>query len=64
MGYNDEVICAFSEPSLTTVKQPKKLMGETAANLLIDIIERKKIENKNIILKTEIIERRSTAQFK
>ncbi len=64
MGYNDEVICAFSEPSLTTVKQPKKLMGETAANLLIDIIERKKIVNKNIILKTEIIERRSTAQFK
>jgi DNA-binding LacI/PurR family transcriptional regulator len=62
MGYNDEVICAFSDPSLTTVKQPKKLMGETAANLLLDIIERKKIENMNIVLKTEIIERKSTAK--
>jgi LacI family transcriptional regulator len=63
MGYNDEVICAFSEPSLTTVKQPKKLMGETAANLLIDIIEHKKIENKNIVLATEIIKRKSTANI-
>jgi LacI family transcriptional regulator len=61
MGYNDEMICAFSDPPLTTVKQPKKLMGETAANLLIDIIEKKKIENKNIILDTEIIIRGTTA---
>jgi len=64
MGYNDEVICAFSDPALTTIKQPKRLMGETAANLLIDIIEHKKIENKNIVLTTEIIERKSTAYFK
>ncbi len=61
MGFNDEMICAFSDPPLTTVKQPKKLMGETAANLLIDIIEKKKIENKNIILNTEIIIRGTTA---
>jgi LacI family transcriptional regulator len=61
MGFNDEMICAFSDPPLTTVKQPKKLMGETAANLLIDIIEKKKIENKNIILDTEIIKRGTTA---
>ncbi|MCG2789412.1 MAG: substrate-binding domain-containing protein, partial [Actinomycetia bacterium] len=60
MGFNNEIICAFSDPALTTVKQPKKLMGETAANLLLDIIEGKKIENKNIILQTEIIERSST----
>jgi len=60
MGFNNEIICAFSDPTLTTVKQPKKLMGETAANLLLDIIEGKKIENKNIILQTEIIERSST----
>ncbi len=61
VGFNDEVICAFSDPPLTTVKQPKKLMGETAANLLIDIIEKKEIVNKNIILDTEIIVRGTTA---
>ncbi|MCL4417598.1 MAG: substrate-binding domain-containing protein, partial [Actinobacteria bacterium] len=53
-------ICAFSDPTLTTIKQPKKLMGKTAANLLLDIIEGKKIRNKNIVLETEIIERNST----
>jgi len=61
MGFNDEIICAFSDPPLTTVKQFKKPMGETAANLLIDIIERKKIENNNIVLDTEIIHRGTTA---
>jgi len=36
-------------------------MGATAANLLLDIIEGKKVENKNIVLETEIIVRGSTA---
>jgi LacI family transcriptional regulator len=61
MGFNNEIICEFSDPTLTTVKQPKKLMGKTAANLLIDIIEGKKIESNRIILTTEVIERNSTA---
>jgi DNA-binding LacI/PurR family transcriptional regulator len=61
MGFNNEIICAFSDPTLTTVKQPKKLMGETAANLLLDIIEGKKIISKRIILDTTVIKRDSTA---
>lgn len=60
MGFNNEIICAFSDPALTTVRQPKKSMGQTAVNLLLDIIEDKKIEKKNIVLETEIIERSST----
>jgi len=61
MGFNNEIICAFSDPTLTTVKQPKKLMGETAANLLLDIVEGKKIISKRIILDTTVIKRDSTA---
>lgn len=61
MGFNNEIICAFSDPPLTTVKQPKKLMGETAADLLLNIVEGKKIENDHIVLDTSIIERSSTA---
>jgi DNA-binding LacI/PurR family transcriptional regulator len=59
-GFNNEIISEFTEPSLTTVKQPKKLMGQIAMNLLIDIIEGKPVENKNIILPTELIIRKST----
>jgi len=60
VGFNNEIVCEFSDPSLTTIKQPKKLMGQTAMNLLIDIIEGKLVENKNIILPTELIIRKST----
>lgn len=61
MGFNNEVVCEFSDPPLTTVKQPKKLMGITAADLILDMIEGEKIENKNIILETTIIKRKSTS---
>ncbi|MBN1298371.1 MAG: LacI family DNA-binding transcriptional regulator [Actinobacteria bacterium] len=64
MGFNNEIICEFSDPPLTTVKQPKKIMGATAADLILDMVEGKKIENKNIILETEIIVRGSTASPK
>ena len=61
IGFNNESICDFSEPPLTTVKQPKKLMGLTAMNLLLDIIEGKHIENYNLLLPTVIVERNSVA---
>ena len=57
IGFNNESICDFCEPPLTTVKQPKKLMGLTSMNLLLDIIEDKPIHNHNIILPTTIAER-------
>ncbi len=61
IGFNNESICEFSEPPLTTVKQPKKLMGFTALNLLLDIIEGRDIDEKNIFLPTTIIERESVS---
>ncbi len=61
IGFNNESICEFSDPPLTTVKQPKKLMGSTAVNLLLDIIEGKEVVNKNIFLPTEIIVRKTVA---
>jgi len=64
IGFNNEIICEFADPPLTTVKQPKKLMGMTAANLIIDIIENKEIKNKNIVLETNIVERKSVANPK
>ena len=57
IGFNNESICEFSDPPLTTVKQPKKLMGFAAVNLLLDIIEGRDIREKNIVLPTTIIER-------
>lgn len=64
MGFGDEEnISEFCDPSLSTIRQPNKLMGQTSMNLLIDIIEKKKIQNKNIILPTELIIRESAKKM-
>jgi len=59
MGFDNILFSQFTNPTLTTLKQPKKLMGNISMNLLIDIIEGKDIEQKRIILPTDIIERES-----
>jgi DNA-binding LacI/PurR family transcriptional regulator len=64
IGFNNEIVSQFSDPPLTSVKQPKKLMGKTAMDLLLDMVEGKKIEEKNIILPTKIIERGSVGPAK
>jgi DNA-binding LacI/PurR family transcriptional regulator len=64
IGFNNEVVSQFSEPPLTSVKQPKKLMGKKAMDLLLDMVEGKEVKEKNIILPTEIIERESVGAVK
>ncbi|MCL4386078.1 MAG: LacI family transcriptional regulator [Cyanobacteria bacterium] len=59
MGFDNILFSQFTDPLLTTVKQPKSLMGNIAMNLLLDIIEGKEISNKRIIIPTTIIERES-----
>ena len=61
MGFDNIAISAFTDPPLTTIKQPKKRMGEAAIQLLIDLIERKKLDSKKLILPTELIIRGSVA---
>jgi len=64
MGFGDtEGVSEYSNPTLSTIKQPSKLMGETSMNLLIDLIRKKKINNKNIILPTKLIIRESTKEL-
>jgi LacI family transcriptional regulator len=59
MGFDNILFSQFTEPLLTTLKQPKSLMGNIAMNLLLDIIEGKEIKDKKIIIPTTIIERES-----
>jgi DNA-binding LacI/PurR family transcriptional regulator len=61
MGFDNILFSQYSDPLLTTLKQPKKVMGNVAANLLLDIIEGKEIKEKNIIIPTTIIVRESVA---
>ncbi|NRD21798.1 LacI family DNA-binding transcriptional regulator [Winogradskyella litoriviva] len=64
IGFTDGVLSKHSTPTLTTVSQHAQLMGERAADLLIDKIESEfSIEEEQfqtVVINTELVEREST----
>lgn len=58
VGFDGMAESEYYNPSITTVKQPLKLMAATSINLLISLINGEK-ENKHILLDTQLIERYS-----
>lgn len=61
VGFDDIITAAFSQPSLTTVKQPLRLMGHTAAQVLLErIAEPDKEAPAEIVMTPELIVREST----
>jgi DNA-binding LacI/PurR family transcriptional regulator len=61
LGFDDIPGAAFQTPSLTTVRQPLKRMGEVAAQTLLDRIEGKKEYPAEIAIEPELVIRESTA---
>jgi LacI family transcriptional regulator len=63
IGYDDITAAAYARPALTTIRQPIEEMGATAARLLIDrLIQRRKSGCQEVLLKTELVVRQSTAR--
>jgi LacI family transcriptional regulator len=62
MGFDDIPGAAFHSPSLTTVRQPLKRMGEVAAQTLLDRIEGNKEYLAEIAIEPELAVRESTAK--
>lgn len=62
VGFSNEPISRVIEPSLTTINQPGFVMGEIAANLLLEHIFDKKLDKKSqtIILESNLIKRNSS----
>lgn len=64
VGYDDTEISKYQTPSLTTVRQPSKKIGELAANILFERIKSKKpVKIRQVILKPELVIRKSSGQF-
>ncbi len=58
IGFDDIEICDYFKPRLTTIKQDTDVIGKTCAIHLIDKIQNKKENKKEIIyVKTKLIER-------
>lgn len=58
IGFDGMDESKYYNPSITTVKQPKKLMAKMSMNLLISLINGE-AENKHILLDTKLIKRNS-----
>lgn len=60
VGFTNEPVSQYIEPSLTTVAQPASVMGQTAIKLLLNHIEHKGLKPTTKVLATELIVRGST----
>lgn len=64
VGFDDIPAAAFHYPSLTTIRQPLRRMGEIAAEILIARIEDQKQAPREVAVQPEIVVRESTALAK
>lgn len=62
VGFDDIQAAAYTNPSLTTVRQPLRKMGEIAASTLLDRIEERGEYCPEIAVEPEFVIRQSTAR--
>ncbi|MFD4033515.1 LacI family DNA-binding transcriptional regulator [Streptomyces sp. NPDC058637] len=59
VGFDDIPMAEHTEPPLTTVRQPTRRMGETAARLLLSRLSGTAVANEPVVLPTELVVRDS-----
>jgi GntR family transcriptional regulator of arabinose operon len=66
VGYDDSFLALASEVKLTTVNHPKHEMGERAAQMIVDLIERREemTNLESVIYEPELVIRNSTKEVK
>ena len=64
IGFDDIALAALVVPQLTTISQPKKLLGKTGAELLLRRVKKEQADKEVIVLQPELIIRNSTAEWK
>jgi len=60
IGFDDVQAAVFAYPTLTTIRQPLRHMGELAAKTLLRRIETKDVEPEHILVEPQIVVRKST----
>jgi DNA-binding LacI/PurR family transcriptional regulator len=60
VGFDDVPLAIFSDPQLTTIRQPLQRMGQIAAKTLIDQIEQRSEFQPEIVIEPELIVRASS----
>ena len=65
ISFSNGILARHSSPKMTTVTQHGEIMGATAAEMLINKLENKsdKKDVQTIVIKTDLVERKSTRPF-
>lgn len=63
IGFDDSTLALATEVKLTTLTHPKTLMGEKAAELLMDLIEKRKLQAGDILFSPELVIRDSVKKL-
>lgn len=64
IGFDDRKVSRYLNPALTTVAQPAEKIGEKSAEMLLQLIEGKKVNQTEFVLPYEFVIRESTAIYK
>jgi DNA-binding LacI/PurR family transcriptional regulator len=60
VGFDDLPLAAHTHPPLTTLRQPRRAIGEQLAALLIAVVEDHERPPKSVTLSARLVVRRST----
>jgi len=60
LGFNNENMCRFVEPSLSSIDHPAQDMGAAAAEILINHIRHPDLKPENRLIKSKLVVREST----
>ena len=64
IGFDDVPLAAHIHPPLTTLRQPRRKMGEHLATLLIDMIEKRQPTTGNVTLPMRLVVRKTTTRVR
>lgn len=64
VGFDDLPYISYIKPGLTTVRQDRNEIGQKAAKILVDIIEKKDIAPGIVRIPTELIVRQTTKRYR
>ena len=63
VGFDDVPLAAHTHPPLTTLRQPRRAVGEQLATLLIGAVEQRAQPSRSVTLSARLVIRRSTGPF-
>ena len=63
IGYDNLLMTAYTDPSLTTIDQFSKQIGISATNILLDLISGREVKERKVLIKPKLLIRETTSKI-